>query len=85
MDARSDIYSLGCVLYEMLTGEQPFTGPSSQAILARQLTERPQPIRTVRPQVTIAMERATLAALAKDSRDRPASGSELIALMAEEA
>jgi serine/threonine-protein kinase len=85
LDARSDIYALGCVLYEMLTGEQPFTGPSSQAILARQLIERPQPIRTVRPQVAIAMERATLAALAKDPGERPASGSELMALMAEEA
>jgi serine/threonine protein kinase len=85
LDARSDIYALGCVLYEMLTGEQPFTGPSSQAILARQLMERPQPIRTVRPQIGTAMERATLAALAKDPRERPASGSELMALMAEEA
>lgn len=85
LDARSDIYSLGCVLYEMFTGEQPFTGPSSQAILARQLMERPQPIRTVRPQVTIAMERATLATLEKDPRERPARGSELIALMAGEA
>ena len=85
LDARSDIYALGCVVYEMLTGEQPFTGPSSQAILARQLVERPRPIRTVRPQVAEEMEQAILAALAKDPRKRPGSASELIALMTEEA
>jgi eukaryotic-like serine/threonine-protein kinase len=81
LDTRSDIYALGCVVYEMLTGEQPFTGPSSQAILARQLTERPRPIRTVRPQVTAEVELAILTALRKDPQDRPASGSELVALM----
>jgi serine/threonine-protein kinase len=84
LDARSDIYALGCVVYEMLAGEQAFTGPSSQAILARQLVERPRPIRTVRPQVAEGMEHAILAALAKDPRERPGSASELIALMTEE-
>ena len=83
LDARSDIYALGCVIYEMLTGEQPFMGPTPQAIITRQLSERPRPIRTVRPQVTEAMERATLAALAKDPEARPASGSKLMALLAE--
>jgi serine/threonine-protein kinase len=82
LDSRSDIYALGCVLYEMLTGEQPFAGPSSQAILARQLIERPRPIRTVRPEVAAEMEQGTLAALAKDPRERPASGAELMALIA---
>jgi serine/threonine protein kinase len=85
LDARSDVYALGCVVYEMLTGEQPFTGPSSQAILARQLVEQPRPIRTVRPQVGAEVEQAILAALAKDPRERPASGSSLMALMAREA
>jgi serine/threonine-protein kinase len=85
LDARSDIYALGCVLYEMFTGELPFTGPSSQAILARQLVEPPRPIRTVRSEVGPTVERAILAALAKDPRDRPSSGSELMALMAEDA
>ena len=49
LDARTDIYALGCVLYEMLTGEAPFTGPTAQAIVGRVLTEKPQSIRTVRP------------------------------------
>ena len=43
VDARTDVYALGCVLYEMLCGEPPFTGANAQAILARQLTEAPRP------------------------------------------
>ena len=42
--ARSDVYALGCVLYEMLTGEPPFTGPTAQAIVARVVTEEPRPL-----------------------------------------
>ncbi|HVQ74011.1 MAG TPA: serine/threonine-protein kinase, partial [Candidatus Binatia bacterium] len=62
VDRRSDVYALGCVLYEMLTGEPPFGGPTSQAVLARILTTEPQRVseirRTVPPNVDAAVARA---------------------------
>jgi eukaryotic-like serine/threonine-protein kinase len=82
IDARSDIYALGCVIYEMLTGERVFGGPTPQAIIARHLSELPRSIRTVRPEVSREMEAAVLAALAKEPMARPGSGGALITLMA---
>ena len=82
LDRRSDIYALGCVVYEMLTGEQPFTGATSQAIIARQISEPPRSIRTVRREVPRPMEEGILSALAKDPADRPESGAELMRRMA---
>jgi TolB-like protein len=70
LDGRSDQYSLGCVVYEMLTGEPPHIGPTTQAILARQQTEAPRSIRVVRPSVPEEAERAVLTALAKAPADR---------------
>ena len=51
IDARSDVYSLGCVIYELLAGEPPFTGPTAQSILLRKFTESPRPLRMVRDTV----------------------------------
>ena len=82
VNKRSDIYAFGCVLYEMLTGEPPFTGASFQAITARHISERPRSIRTVRPEVTLEMELAILAALAKEPYARPDSGARFVRLMA---
>ncbi len=68
--ARSDVYALGAMTYEMLTGEPPFTGPNSQAIVAKVLTESPQPVRPKRPTVSSAVEHAVLTSLQKLPADR---------------
>ena len=68
--ARSDIYALGCVLYEMLTGEPPFEGATAQAIVARVLTESPRSLRPQRKSVPPHVEAAVLTALEKLPADR---------------
>ena len=70
IDARSDIYALGAVTYEMLTGEPPFTGPTVQAIVARLVTEEPRAIGVQRKSVPAEVEDAVMTALAKLPADR---------------
>jgi eukaryotic-like serine/threonine-protein kinase len=70
LDARSDVYSLACVLWEMLAGEPPFTGPTPQAVIARRITEAPRPLRAVRETVPEAVEKAVAKALSKSPADR---------------
>ena len=67
---RSDVYALGAMTYEMLAGEPPFTGPTSQAIVAKVLTEQAPPLRTKRPTVPLAAESAIHTALQKIPADR---------------
>jgi tetratricopeptide (TPR) repeat protein len=70
VDARTDIYALGCVLYEMLAGEPPFNGRTAQTILARHRHDTPAPLRTVRPSVSPELEAVVATALAKVPADR---------------
>src|SRR5690349_17840054 len=76
IDARADVYSLGAVTYEMLTGDPPHTGSSSQAVIARLLTEKPRAMRTTRPSVPAHVEAAVDRALEKLPADRFASARE---------
>ena len=78
IDARTDVYALGAVTYEMLIGEPPFTGASTQAIVARVLTERPASLRTVRDTVPVVVEQAVMQALAKLPADRFASAGAFV-------
>jgi TolB-like protein len=70
LDGRADIYALGCVLYEMLAGEPPFTGPTAQAVLARHAMDRVPSLRTLRPEVSAGLSRVVRRALAKIPADR---------------
>ncbi len=81
LDARTDVYALGCVLYEMLTGDPPFTGSTAQAIVAKVMTEKPVAPSRVRDTLPEAVEDAVLTALAKLPADRFASTAEFAAAL----
>jgi eukaryotic-like serine/threonine-protein kinase len=83
VDARSDVYSLACVVYEMLGGEPPFTGSSSRVIIARHVTDHVPRIRALRDSVPAAMEAALERALAKSPTDRFQSANAFADALAE--
>ena len=84
--ARSDVYALGCVTYEMLVGEPPFTGPTAQAIVAKVMTAEPAGLTGQRKSIPPAVEAAVLTALAKLPADRFATAAEFaVALVSQQA
>jgi serine/threonine-protein kinase len=81
LDARTDVYSLAIVLYEMLAGETPFSAPTAQAMIARRFMENAPPVRQVREAVPEHVERALQRALARTAADRFASAADFAAAL----
>jgi eukaryotic-like serine/threonine-protein kinase len=80
IDGRTDIYSLGIMLYEMLTGRLPFNAPTIQELMHLQQTAKPVPIRPLRPDVPVMIEQMVSRMFAKDPNQRPRQAGEVAAL-----
>ncbi|MEV7022408.1 serine/threonine-protein kinase [Kitasatospora sp. NPDC093558] len=76
-DSRSDLYALGCLLHEMLAGEEPFRAPTALGVLRRHVDDPPVPLRDLRPDVPQPLERLVLDLLAKQPADRPADARQV--------
>ncbi len=78
LDARSDLYAVGVMMYQLATGELPFTADSSIGIVTKHLVEDPVPVREVRPSISVELESIISACMTKKPADRPASAEELL-------
>jgi serine/threonine-protein kinase len=78
LDARTDVYSLGAVLYEMLVGEPPYTGPTAQAVIVKRFTDPVPSVRKLRPSVPEALDHAIQRALAPVAADRFATAADFV-------
>ena len=83
VDARSDLYSLGVIAYELLTGRPPFIDETNMLVMARHVRAAPPPFRRVAPQASVGaeVEAALMSVLAKEPESRPASAEAMIALL----
>src|SRR5262249_29787981 len=81
IDGRSDLYSLGAMAYQMLTGGPPFTGGSTPAIMVKHVTEAPVPLRHRRAEIPPDLERIVLKLLEKNPANRFATGQDVVAAL----
>ena len=81
IDGRSDLFSLGCVFYEMLAGEQPFTGATLQAVIAKRFHHTPPAPSARRPEITAVVSQVVARLLEKAPESRLATGAEMIAAL----
>jgi serine/threonine-protein kinase len=78
VDHRADVYAFGCLAYEVLTGEAPFTGRSAAALLAAHMAETPEPVERRRPQLPAALAALVMRCLEKRPADRPQASGEIL-------
>jgi TolB-like protein/tetratricopeptide (TPR) repeat protein len=81
VDGRTDVYAIGCVLYEMIAGQPPYGGPTPQVVLARSLTQEVRPLATLRPEVSPAVVAVVERAMQRDVAARYQTAGELVAAL----
>src|SRR5438552_3385165 len=81
IDYRADIYSFGCMAYEMLSGQPPFTNRTPHRLMAAHMSETPRPIQELRPDTPASLATIVMRCLEKDAAARPQSATELVAAL----